>query len=94
MAIIGTIRKNGWILIVMMVLALGGFILMDVVSNSQRYSAGDVNSLGKINDTEVKRDEFEQYEQLIYTNARNNTFQVRAQIWDYFLEKALVSTKM
>ncbi len=90
MAIIGTIRKNGWILIVMMVLALGGFILMDVVSNSQRYSAGDVNSLGKINDTEVKRDEFEQYEQLIYTNARNNTFQVRAQIWDYFLEKALV----
>lgn len=90
MAIIGTIRKNGWILIVMMVLALGGFILMDVVSNSQRYSAGDINSLGMINDKEVKRDEFETYERLIYTNARNNTYQVRTQIWNYFVEKALV----
>jgi hypothetical protein len=36
MALIGTIRKNGWILIVAMALALGGFILMDVMSNSQR----------------------------------------------------------
>ena len=44
MALIGTIRKNGWILIATMVLALGGFILMDIVSNTQRYGAGDVNS--------------------------------------------------
>ena len=50
MALIGTIRKNGWILIVAMALALGGFILMDVMSNSQRYSAADINTLGNVND--------------------------------------------
>lgn len=91
MALIGTIRKNGWILIVLMVLALGGFILMDVITNAQRYRAGDINSLGKVNGIEIKRNEFDNYEKLIYTNTQGNTFQARQQIWDYFVENALVS---
>ncbi|MBK8556136.1 MAG: peptidylprolyl isomerase [Lewinellaceae bacterium] len=91
MAIIGTIRKNGWILIVMMALALGGFILMDVVSNSQRYSAADLNTLGKVNGEQVKRDEFDTYEKLVYSNTKSNPYQIRTQVWNYFVEKALVS---
>ena len=91
MALIGTIRKNGWILIVLMILALGGFILMDVVSNAQRYRAGDINSLGKVNGQEIKRSEFDKYEKLIFANSKGNTFQVRQQIWNYFVENALVS---
>lgn len=91
MALIGTIRKNGWILIVAMALALGGFILMDVVSNSQRYSAGDVNTLGKVGDTEIKRSEFESYEKLVYTqDDGNKTYQIRSQAWAYFMERAIV----
>lgn len=92
MALIGTIRKNGWILIVAMALALGGFILMDVMSNSQRYNAADVNTLGKVNGKEIKRNEFENYEKLIYTkSAASNTFQIRGQVWDYFVQEAVVS---
>lgn len=91
MALIGTIRKNGWILIALMVLALGGFIMMDVVSNAQRYRSGDVNMLGKVNDTEIKRSEFDTYEKLIYANQQPGTaFQVRQQIWDYFVQKSLL----
>ena len=91
MALIGTIRKNGWILIGTMVLALGGFILMDVVSNTQRYSASDINSLGMVGDTEIKRSEFETYEKLVYSEQqRDNTYQIRSQSWNYFVEKALV----
>jgi hypothetical protein len=77
MALIGTIRKNGWILIATMVLALGGFILMDIVSNTQRYGAGDVNSLGNVNGKEIKRSEFDNYEKLVYTNAQGNSYQIR-----------------
>lgn len=91
MALIGTIRKNGWILIALMTLALGGFILMEIISNSQRNSAGDVNTLGKVNGAEIKRSEFEDYEKLVYSNAKSNTFQVRGQMWDYFVERALVN---
>jgi len=91
MALIGTIRKNGWILIALMTLALGGFILMEIISNSQRNSAGDVNSLGKVNGTEIKRGEFDDYEKLVYANSKSSTFQVRSQIWDYFVEREIVN---
>lgn len=90
MALIGTIRKNGWILIATMVLALGGFILMDVVSNSQRYQAADANSLGVVNGKEIRSDEFEQYKAAIYANSTGNDYQVRAQVWNYFVEDAIV----
>ena len=90
MALIGQIRKNGWILIVSMALALGGFILMDVITNSQRYSSADVNTIGKVNGVEIPRAEFDDYEKLIYTNTQNNPYQVRSQIWDYFVRKAVL----
>ena len=91
MALIGTIRKRGWILIVLMALALGGFILMDIMSNSQRYSAADVNSLGKVGEAEIKRSEFDTYEKLVYSESqRENAFQIRNQAWTYFVEKAIV----
>lgn len=90
MALIGTIRKNGWILIVLLALALGGFILMDIVQNASNYSAGDINTLGKVNGREIKRSDFETYQSLIYTNAEN-PYQARQQSWEYFVENALIS---
>lgn len=64
---------------------------MDVMSNSQRYSAADVNQLGKVGDTEIKRSEFETYEKLVYSEQqRENTYQIRNQVWTYFVEKALI----
>ncbi len=91
MALIGTIRKNGWILIVLMVLALGGFILMDIISNAQRYGAGDINTIGKVKGQEIKRSEFDTYEKLIYSNPQPGTgYQIRQQVWDYFVERTLL----
>lgn len=91
MALIGTIRKNGWILIVTMILALGGFILMDIVQNTSNYAAGDVNTLAKVNGEVVKRSDFENYQALIYTNPDNDPYQIREQSWEYFLESAIIS---
>jgi peptidyl-prolyl cis-trans isomerase D len=92
MALIGTIRKNGWILIVLMTLALGGFILMEIMSNAQRNSVGDANTLGKVNGAEIRRIDFERYQQLIYSNAdASNSFQVREQAWEFFLENELIT---
>ncbi len=71
MALIGTIRKNGWILIVAMALALGGFILMDIVKNTSNYAAGDVNTMGKVNGVEIKRSEFDTYQALSYSKQEN-----------------------
>lgn len=91
MALIGTIRKNGWILIATMVLALGGFILMDIVSNSQRYSAADANTLGSVNGKQIRSEDFEGYRSSIYANSTGNDYQIRTQVWNQFVEEALVS---
>lgn len=94
MALIGTIRKNGWILIAMMTLALGGFILMEIISNAQRNSAGDANTLGKVNGLEIKRMDFERYQALIYSNAdASSSFQVREQSFNFFVERFLVNAE-
>ncbi len=90
MALIGTIRKNGWILIATMVLALGGFILMDIVSNSQRYNAADVNTLGSVNGKDIRSEDFERYKDAIYTNSTGNDYQIRTQVWNQFVEDAIV----
>ena len=90
MALIGTIRNNGWILIVLLALALGGFILMDIMQNASNYSAGDTNTLGKVNGKEIKRDEFEIYISRIYTK-QDNSYQARQQSWDYFVEKTIIA---
>ena len=55
MALIGKIRENSWILIALMVLALGGFIIMDIVSNAQNYSSNDMNTVGKVGGVELVR---------------------------------------
>ncbi len=94
MALIGTIRKNGWILTVAVSLALGGFILMDMDACGQRNSAGDMNSLGTVGDTDIKRSEFDTYEKLVYSEQqRSDAYQIRSQAWTYFVEKALVENE-
>lgn len=90
MALIGTIRKNGWILIALMALALGGFLLMEYMSNTQRNTQGDINTLARVNGKEIKRSDFENYQNIIYGNAQSDPYQVRSTVWDYFYEKSLV----
>lgn len=90
MALIGTIRKNGWILIALMVLALGGFLLMEYMSNTQRNTQGDINTLARVNGKDIKYSEFDNYEKIIYGNSQSDPYQVRGVVWDYFLEKTLI----
>lgn len=91
MALIGTIRKNGWILIVAMVLALGGFIFMEVDSTIKRGGSADMNSMGSVNGTDIRSDEFERYKEAIYTNSTGNDYQIRTQVWNQFVEQAIIN---
>ncbi len=90
MALIGKIRQNSWLLIVLLALALGGFILMDMMGNMNRNSSADINTLGKVNGSIIDRQEFGRYEDVIYGGATGDPYQRQASIWNYFVEKALV----
>lgn len=89
MALIGTIRNNGWILIALMVLALGGFIIMDIVSNAQNYSSGDANTIGKINGQTIERAALENADKLLFSD-QGDAYATRQAAWNYLVEKNLI----
>lgn len=90
MALIGKIRENSWILIALMVLALGGFIIMDIVSNAQNYSSNDMNTVGKVGGVELDRKELDLADKFLFKDKAQDDYQSRQMAWNYLVEKALV----
>jgi peptidyl-prolyl cis-trans isomerase D len=89
MALIGKIRKNSWILVVMVGLGLGGFILMDMTS-SQNMGGGPT-TMAEINGQKVDINEFSNKERVVYGNSGGDTYARRAALWDFYVEKSVVS---
>lgn len=90
MALIGTIRKNGWILVSVLAVSLLAFILQTYAENRSNYSAGDANSYGRVDGASIDRGKFEAYQKNVYGNAQADPFQVRAQVFNHFVDEALV----
>ncbi len=90
MALIGKIRENGWILITLLVLALGGFIIMDIVQNAQNYSSNDMNTAGKVAGTTIDRNELDLADKFLFKDKAQDDYQSRQMAWNYLVEKALV----
>ncbi len=93
MALIGKIRDNSWILIVLIALGMGGFILQDIISNQGMRSAADFE-LAKVNGKKIDYKEFQQAEQVLYAGAPDpDPYAQRAYLWEYYKDKALVESE-
>lgn len=90
MALIGTIRKNSWILVVMIALGLGGFILMDIMTSSGPGQATTRTALGKINGQKLDQQVFEQVYDAMYGNSASDAYSAREALWSFFVEEAIV----
>ena len=91
MALIGKIRQKSGLVLLLITLAVAGFIIMDITSagpggNVNLFS--NPNQLGKVNGTSISRMEVERARTILYESAdflsSNNT------VWNFFVEKALV----
>ena len=91
MALIGKIRDNSWILIGLVGLALAGFILMDMVSWSNRGGMGGQFTMGKVAGKTIDWNDFQRSEQILYQNAQGDPFGRRNSLWNFFVEEAIVS---
>jgi peptidyl-prolyl cis-trans isomerase D len=92
MALIGTIRKNSWILVVMIALGLGGFLVMDMVSAGQGPGGGLSQAvMGKINGEKIQRTEFERMYGVLYSNSQAPVYQNRNNLWNWYIEEKLVN---
>lgn len=90
MALIGQIRKNSWLLIAMIGLGLGGFIIMDMTSGQQSAFGGGQTIVGSFEGEKLDWREFYNVEQVLYSGSSTDVFGRRDQLWNYFVEEALV----
>ena len=90
MALIGTIRKNSWILIVMIALGLGGFIVMDMTSAGGNMGGAGQFTLGQVDGEDIDYREFQNTQNVLYSGGGASVFDQRDYLWNYFVEKAIV----
>ena len=88
MALIGTIRKNSWLLFVMIGLALAAFLIMDMVGQSSQMNVGNM-SIGEINGEEVDYRQFMAHEEAVYAGGGADLYSRRNFLWNYYLNKSL-----
>jgi peptidyl-prolyl cis-trans isomerase D len=92
MALISKIRQQGsWILIILIALGLGGFILMDMTSGQTSVFGSSQPVLAKINGQKIDVNEFNRTESILYSGSTSDVFARRENIWNYFVEKILIS---
>ncbi|HHH54677.1 MAG TPA: hypothetical protein ENK91_13530, partial [Bacteroidetes bacterium] len=93
MALIGSIRRNTWILVVLIAVGMGGFILQSVVSGSNQYASGNNYTLGEVNGEKIDVREFETAERILYQNSNSdNIYSNKNNLWNYFKNKTLTET--
>ena len=90
MALIGTIRKNSWILVVMIALGLGGFIIMDVSSAGGVGGQTEFN-IGEVNGEPIPWDDFRRAQEALYQNSTIDIYDQREYVWSYKVEEKIIA---
>jgi len=89
MALISEIRKKSWLLIVLLAMALGGFVVMDMVRAGSKSKGRDF-VLGSVNGEKLDWQEFQKAERILYPNSTGDVFGQRNYIWNFMVEDKLV----
>lgn len=88
MALIGKIRKNFWLVLIVLGLALASFVIMDMVGASNR-GGGAQADMGSVAGTQIDYREFQRTEGALYSGS-TDIYGRRNTLWNYFVEKAIV----
>ena len=91
MALISKIRKNSWLLLVMLGLALGGFVVMDMV-NAGSQSRGNEFVVGTVNGDKVDWQDFQRTQRILYPNSTGD-YAERNYIWNFLIDEKLVEAE-
>lgn len=89
---IGKIRKNLWLVIVLLGLALAAFIIMDVTSANLPGRTTDF-SVGEVEGQKVDWNEFQNAERILYQGSGQNVYAQRDYLWNYFVADRIVKNE-
>lgn len=94
MALIGKIRNNFWIVLILLAMALASFILMDVMGS--RKGGGSIfnqTAVGEVAGQKIDYMDFERTERALYSGS-NDVYGRRQMLWNYLVEKSLVEDQV
>ena len=89
MALIGKIRKNSWLLIVVIGLALAAFVIMDMTGQGGPGATQSM-TLVDVDGSKVDYLEFQNAEQILYQGSEVDVFTRRNYLYNYYVNKAIV----
>ncbi len=89
MALIGKIRKNMWLIIVLLAVALAGFIIQDMMNANNNGSFGSRTVMGEVNGTQIDYLDFQRAEAALYGGS-GDVYGTRNSLWNYFVENAIL----
>ena len=84
MALIGEIRKRSWILIVLIGLAMGGFLLMDMFSRMGVGGLMNPNQMGSVSGEKIDAQAFFAREQALFQSSENS-FGNKDALWNLYV---------
>ncbi len=89
MALIGKIRNNMWLVVVLLALALAGFIIMDMTSGKSSNSFGSRTTMGEVDGEKIDYMDFQRAESALYGGS-GDVYGRRNSLWNFFVEKAII----
>ena len=91
MALIGTIRKNSWLLILVIGLALAAFVIMDMTGQGGP-TAGNL-TLAEVDGEKVNYIDFQNSERILYSGNQVDIFSRRNYLYNYYVDKVLIKNE-
>lgn len=90
MALIGRIRNNLWLVLILVGLAMLGFIIMDMGSGGGGGGAVGNTTMGKIAGKKVDYIDFDNKIRLRYNNASADQYTLKNALWNSLINEAIV----
>ncbi|MEP7268881.1 MAG: peptidylprolyl isomerase [Saprospiraceae bacterium] len=91
MALISKIRKQSWIIVASLALALMAFLIMDVVTGKSSLGGGSTRfSIGKVDGENIDYNDFARTEQILYNSSAVDPYARRNFLWSFFVENVIL----
>lgn len=91
MALIGKIRENQILVLIVVGLAIVLFVMMDMFSAGNQGGGLTSTSIGEVNGDKIDLREFENTYSVMYNGAQGNRFDQRRQLWDWYLTETILA---
>lgn len=92
MALIGRIRNNLWIVIVLVGLAMLGFIFMDMDSGN-KLTGGTSSTLGKVDGEKIDYIQFDKQVRLRYNGSTADQYTLKSALWNSLINETIVKNE-